>query len=67
MSPLGKLRMYTRPILYVNNYNSMALVCKQTMPTERPPLVREDSANFCGWRGVACSARPIPAAVILVF
>jgi hypothetical protein len=28
--------------------NSVALVCKRTIPTERPPLVGEVSANFCG-------------------
>jgi hypothetical protein len=28
------------------------LVRKQTIPTERPSLVGEVSANFCGWRGV---------------
>ena len=28
--------------------NSMALVCERTIPTERPPPVREVSANFCG-------------------
>jgi hypothetical protein len=28
--------------------NSVALVCKQTLPTERPPLVSEISADFCG-------------------
>jgi hypothetical protein len=28
--------------------NSVALVRKQTIPTERPPLVGEGSANFCG-------------------
>jgi hypothetical protein len=26
------------------------LVRKRTIPTERPPLVGEVSANFCGWR-----------------
>jgi hypothetical protein len=34
--------------------SSVALVCKRTIPTERPPLVGEVSANFCGysvWRG----------------
>jgi hypothetical protein len=31
-----------------NNNNSMALVRERTMPTERPPLVGEVSANFCG-------------------
>jgi hypothetical protein len=28
--------------------NSVALVRYRTMPTERPPLVGEVSANFCG-------------------
>jgi hypothetical protein len=28
--------------------NSVALVRKRTVPTERPPLVCEVSANFCG-------------------
>jgi hypothetical protein len=28
--------------------NSVAVVRKQTIPTERPPLVGEVSANFCG-------------------
>jgi hypothetical protein len=30
--------------------NSAALVRERTIPTERPPLVGEVSANFCGWR-----------------
>jgi hypothetical protein len=28
--------------------NSLALVRERTIPTERPPLVGEVSANFCG-------------------
>jgi hypothetical protein len=28
--------------------NSVALVRKRTLPTERPPLVGEVRANFCG-------------------
>jgi hypothetical protein len=28
--------------------NFVALVRKQTLPTERPPLVGEVIANFCG-------------------
>jgi hypothetical protein len=28
--------------------NSVAVVRKRTIPTERPPLVGEVSANFCG-------------------
>jgi hypothetical protein len=35
-----------------NNNNSLALVCKRNILTEQPPLVGEDSANFCGYRGV---------------
>jgi hypothetical protein len=29
----------------------MVLICKQTIPTDRPPHVGEISANFCGQRG----------------
>jgi hypothetical protein len=29
-------------------YNSVALVCERTIPTERKLLVAEVSANFCG-------------------
>jgi hypothetical protein len=37
----------------INNYlvtklNSVAVVRKQTIPTERPPLVGEVSSNLCG-------------------
>jgi hypothetical protein len=38
----------------------VALVRERTIPTERPPLVGEVSANFCGYRGVAWSVRRIP-------
>jgi len=31
-----------------NSKNSVALVRKRTIPTERPPPVGEVSANFCG-------------------
>jgi hypothetical protein len=31
-----------------NKVNSVAVVRKRTIPTERPPLVSEVSANFCG-------------------
>jgi hypothetical protein len=33
-----------------NNNNSVALVRERTIPTKRPPLVGELSANFCGYR-----------------
>jgi hypothetical protein len=32
--------------------NPVALLCERTVPTERPPLVGEINANFCGYRGV---------------
>jgi hypothetical protein len=31
--------------------NSVALVRERTIPTERPPLVGEDNANYFGDRG----------------
>jgi hypothetical protein len=34
-------------ILGVTNSNSVALVRERTLPTERPPLVGEVSANVC--------------------
>jgi hypothetical protein len=46
------------------NLNSMAVVRKQTIPTERPPLVAEVSANLLRVEGVAWSAQRIPTAVI---
>jgi hypothetical protein len=33
---------------YISLVNSVALVHKQTIPTERRPHVGEVSANFCG-------------------
>jgi hypothetical protein len=39
---------------------SVAWVRESTIPTERPPLVYEVSANFCGKRGVAWSVQRIP-------
>jgi hypothetical protein len=32
---------------YKTELNTAALVCDRIIPTERPPLVDEDSANFC--------------------
>jgi hypothetical protein len=42
--------------LFIEIKNSVAWVRKQTIPTERPPLVGEVSANFCGYR-VPCGQR----------
>jgi len=35
-------------VKHVIKLNSVALVRTRTIPTERPPLVGEVSANFCG-------------------
>jgi hypothetical protein len=43
--------------------NPVALVRKQTIPTERPPLVGEVIANFLQIEGIAWSAQRIPTAV----
>jgi hypothetical protein len=51
----------------IHNNNSVAFVRERTIPTERPPLVGEVSANFYGQRGVAWSAQRIPTAVFSVF
>jgi hypothetical protein len=37
-----------QPQLAADNNNSVALVRERTIPTERPPLVGEVTANFCG-------------------
>jgi hypothetical protein len=34
--------------------NSVAWVCKQTIPTERQPLVGEVSANLWGFEDIGC-------------
>jgi hypothetical protein len=47
--------------------NYVALVRKRTIPTERPPLVGEVSANFLRIQGVAWSAQRILPAVNSVF
>jgi hypothetical protein len=40
--------------------NSVTLVRERTIPIERPSLVGEVSANFCGLRDVAWSVQRIP-------
>jgi hypothetical protein len=47
--------------------NSVALVRERPIPTERPPLVGEVSANVLRIEGVAWSVRRIPTSVISVF
>jgi hypothetical protein len=46
-SPHLIVRLNRTNIIY-KNLNSVAVVRKQSMPTERPPLVGEVSANLCG-------------------
>jgi hypothetical protein len=43
-----KINFRSKDIFIPVMLNSMALVRKRTIPTERPPLVGEVSANFCG-------------------
>jgi hypothetical protein len=43
------------------------LVRKRTIPTERPPLVGEVSANFCGQRVSRGQRNRFPRALISVF
>jgi hypothetical protein len=50
--PVVVQRMLDTPLLTY----SVALVRKRTIPTERPPLVGEVSANFCGLEGATWSA-----------
>jgi hypothetical protein len=43
------------------------LIRKRTMPTERPPLVGEVSANFCGYRVSRDQRNGFPRPLISVF
>ena len=52
---------------YFSYKNSVALVRKRTIPTERPPPVGEVSTNFCAQRCVTWSAQRIPRPLISVF
>jgi hypothetical protein len=42
------INIFSTVMLSKQQTNSVAFVRKQTMPTDRPPLVGEVSANFCG-------------------
>jgi hypothetical protein len=56
-----------RPVERPTELNSVALVPKQIVPTERPPLLGEVNANFLRVEGVAWSAQRIPTAVNVGF
>jgi hypothetical protein len=58
---LGRLRI-EKSVL-----NSVALVCKRTIPTERPPLVGEVSGNICGYRVLRGQHNEFPWPLISVF
>jgi hypothetical protein len=47
--------------------NSVALVRKRTIPTERPPLVGEFSASLCEQRVLRGQRNAIPRPLISVF
>jgi hypothetical protein len=47
--------------------NSVALARKRTMRTERPPLVGELSANFCGYRVSRSQRNGFPRPLISIF
>jgi hypothetical protein len=49
------------------NKNSVASVLKRSIPTERPPLVNEVSANFLRIEGTTWSAWRIPTPVFSAF
>jgi hypothetical protein len=51
----------------MNIKNSVAVVRKQTIPTERPPLVGDVSAVLLRVEGIVWSAQRIPVAVNLDF
>jgi hypothetical protein len=50
--------------LQITKVNSVALVCKRTMPTERPPLVGEVVPTFAD-SGCAWSAQRIQLNILL--
>jgi hypothetical protein len=58
--------VYFRTI-HANKLNSVSLVRKRTVTTERPPHINEVSANFLRIEGVARSAQRILTAVNLGF
>jgi hypothetical protein len=64
---MAKTKMVMPLKMFSTITNSVALVRERTTPTQRPPLVGEVSANFCGYRGVAWSVRRVPYGLNLGF
>jgi hypothetical protein len=54
-------------VVMVGLLNSVALVSKRTILSERPPLVGEVSANFCGYRVLRGQRNEFPRPLISVF
>jgi hypothetical protein len=67
ISPLINRFNCARNLVIIQITNSVALVRKRALPTERPPLVGEVSANFLRVEDVAWSRQRIPTAVFSVF
>jgi hypothetical protein len=55
------------PYSIQGNLNFVAVVRKRTIPTERPPLVGEDSVNLFGWRVLRVQRNEFPRPLISVF
>jgi hypothetical protein len=51
----------------INKKNSVAVIRKRTMPTERPPLVGEVSVNLCWKRVLRGQLNEFPWPLISVF
>jgi hypothetical protein len=71
-SPIIRLRRFSRPCLIwdtdsVDKKNSVTWVRKRTIPTKRPPLVSEVSANFFADRGCHMVSMTNPYGHILDF
>jgi hypothetical protein len=59
--------LYVCPVSSIKQTNSGALVRQRIVPTERPPLVGEVSANFSGWRVSRSQRNESPRPLISVF
>jgi hypothetical protein len=64
---LASIAEYMVEMITKLKLNSAALVRERTIPTERPPLVGEDSANFCGQRVSRGQRNGFPRSLISVF
>jgi hypothetical protein len=59
--------LFSYILVQTNKTNSVALVRKRTIPTERLSLVGEVSANFCGYRVSRGQRNGSPRQLISVF